>query len=69
MAEEVGSLDDDGRGVIVDLIEDIALPLGCRLLTEQCWRVVEVGADDVAIMRMKAAREDDLVLAGEALGH
>ena len=69
MAEEVRRLDDDGGGVVVDVIEDVALPFRRGRLADQTGRVVEIGADDVAIMRMEAAREDDLVLAGQPPRH
>ena len=55
------------RRVGIDLVEDIALTFGGSRQADQIGAIADIGADHVAIVRMEAAREDDLVLAGDEL--
>jgi hypothetical protein len=70
IAEDVRVLDDDAGGLVVDLREDVLIGRDVRRHRDD----VVAGhlrdrADDVAIMRMQAAREHGLAAPGDAMGH
>ena len=49
--------------------EQVILSEGRCVETDQVRAIAQIGADDVAIVRMEAARQHDAVAPGEALGH
>ena len=69
MTIEIRGLDDDGRGIAVDMLQDVALAIGGGREADEIGIVLEIGANDIAVVGVETTLEDDFVLACQASGH